>query len=98
MNVRQAVAEFVKLGPLPDEDASEETIAKHQVALERIKPPVTDEEAELLVKCFGPDDCYGGAWALLHLIESASGGIPIKEKPAEDDNEWIRYLWERSHR
>jgi hypothetical protein len=33
MNVRQAVAEFVKLGPLPDEDASEETIMKHQLLL-----------------------------------------------------------------
>jgi hypothetical protein len=98
VNVRQVVADFVKLGSLPDEDASAETITKHQRALERITRPVTDEEAELLVRCFGPDDCYGGAWALLHLIESAPGGIPIKEAPSEKDNEWIRYLWARSHR
>ncbi|MDB6032726.1 MAG: hypothetical protein JWM16_3064, partial [Verrucomicrobiales bacterium] len=26
-----------------------------------------------LVKVFGPDDYYGLAWSLLHLIESAPG-------------------------
>jgi hypothetical protein len=98
MSVRQAVADFVKLGPLPDDDASEETITKHHLALEHIKRPVTDEEAELLVKCFGPDDCYGLAWTLLHLIETAPGGIPIKEPPSEKDNEWLRRLWSGSHR
>jgi hypothetical protein len=98
MTVRQVVVEFAIMGPLPDSSASEETIAKHQARLTRIRRPVTDEEAALLVKCFGPDDCYGLAWTLLHLIESAPGGIPLKEPPSEKDNEWIKRLWARSHR
>ena len=98
MSVRHIVDEFVRLGPLPDSSASEEIIAKHQSLLTQIKKPVTDEEAEALVKCFGPDDCYGLAWTLLHLVESAPGGIPLKEIPSEAANEWIKRLWARSHR
>lgn len=98
MTIRKAVEDFVQLGPLPDSSASEETIALHQTYLQRIKRPVTDEEAALLISSFGPDDCYGLAWTLLHLIESAPGGIPIKSAPSQSDNEWIRRLWDRSHR
>jgi hypothetical protein len=98
MTVRKAVEDFVRLGPLPDSNASEESIALHQVHLQRIKRPVTDEEAALLLGSFGSDDCYGLAWTLLHLIESAPNGIPIKYKPSHSDNEWVRLLWDRSHR
>jgi hypothetical protein len=98
MTVRQVVQDFVKLGPLPASSAPEETIAKHQVQLTRINPPLTDAEAATLVSCFGPDDCYGLAWTLLHLVESAPGGIPVKEPPPETANEWIKRLWARSHR
>jgi len=98
MSVRQVVTDFVALGALPDSEASEEKIAEHQLCLTRIKRPVTDEEAALLVTCFGPDDCYGLAWTLLHLIETAPGGIPVREAPAESDNEWVKRLWARSHR
>jgi hypothetical protein len=98
MAVRKAVEDFVRLGPLPDSSAPEEIIALHQIHLQRIKRPVTDEEATLLLGSFGPDDCYGLAWTLLHLIESAPGGVPIKSEPDQSDNEWIRRLWDRSHR
>ena len=49
-----------------------------------VKPPVTDEEAEELVECFGPDeeaeelvecfgpdDCFSLAWSLVHLVETS---------------------------
>lgn len=98
MAVRKAVEDFVQLGPLPDCSAPEEAIALHQIHLQRINPPATNEEAELLVKCFGPDDCYGLAWTLLHLIESAPGGSPVKVQPSANDNEWLRRLWDSSHR
>lgn len=98
MTVRKTVDDFVRLGPLPDSNASEESIARHQVHLQRIKRPVTDEEAALLLGSFGPDDCYGLAWTLLHLIESAPSGIPLKHKPSLSDNEWLCRLWDRSHR
>lgn len=98
MSVRGEVEEFVSLGPLPDWNADEATIARHQEALMKITRPVSDDEAALLVGMFGPDDCYGLAWALLHLIESAPGGIPVKSEPSPSDNEWVRLLWDRSHR
>lgn len=98
MSVRQEVREFVNLGPLPDASADEQVIAEHEAHLHAIVSPVTDDEAALLIRSFGPDDCYGLAWTLLHLIESAPGGAPIAVEPDDTDNEWIRRLWARSHR
>jgi len=66
--------------------------------VQSITRPVSREEAFALLACFGPDDSYGLAWSLLHLIETAPGGVLIAEKPAESENEWIRRLWARSHR
>jgi hypothetical protein len=94
--IRHAVQEFVGLGPLPASDAAETDIATHESALHRITPPVTLDEAVMLSKCFGPDDCYGLAWTLVHLIETAPES-PVK-KPAADENEWTRRLWDRAQR
>ena len=98
MAIRAVVQQFLNLGPLPDTDAPVERIERHQFALEKIGRPVSDEEAALLVNCFGPDDCYGLAWSLLHLVESAPSGIPLRTQPAADENEWLQRLWARSHR
>lgn len=98
MTIRNAVSDLVALGPLPDENADEAVIARHQVCLGKISRPVSDEEAALLIGLFGPDECYGLAWTLLHLIESAPGGVPMSSPPTEDANEWRRRLWARSHR
>jgi hypothetical protein len=96
--VRSVVTEFVSLGSLPEESASEEIISHCQGLLSRIEAPVTDDEARLLVRCFGCDDSYGLAWTLLHLIETAPGGAPLDLPPVESDNEWLRRLWTRSRR
>jgi len=98
MNVRKVVEEFVRKGALPSSRASAETIADHQRLLERINRPVSDDEASLLAECFGTDDCFGLAWTLLHLIETAPSGCPIKVQPGDQVNEWIRRLWDRSSR
>jgi hypothetical protein len=39
--------------------------------LEKITKPVSDEEAQALLDPFGPDDCFGMAWTVLHMIETA---------------------------
>lgn len=44
-----------------------------------------------LVSCFGPDDCYGIAWSLLHLIESAPNPVLVSD-PGPDSNEWHQRL------
>lgn len=97
MAIRKSVEELVRLGPLPGSQAPKTTLGNYHEHLERIEIPVTDEEAALLVNCFGPDECHGLAWSLIRLIESAPGGIPITSKPRPRDNEWVRRLWSRSH-
>jgi hypothetical protein len=99
MTIREEVRALVALGPLPDSDTAEmDEMQRLQTAIERISPPVTRDEAVALLTVFGPDECYGLAWAVLHLIESTPGGIPIENAPADTENEWIRRLWARSHR
>jgi hypothetical protein len=100
MTIRSEVRELIQMGPFPaaTKDSDEHDIDRRGAALNRIARPVNDEEAAALLACFGPDEAFGLAWALLHLIETAPGGCPIKEKPDEYDNEWIRRLWDRSHR
>lgn len=99
MLIRPEVQKLIGLGPFPSSaGADEREIDRRGELLNSIKPPLTQEEATALLVCFGPDDAFGLAWALLHLIEATPGGIPIAVKPKQTDNEWIRRLWDRSHR
>jgi hypothetical protein len=75
MPMRPEIEEFVDAGPLPSEEDPVERIAAAQEMLGRIPKPVSDEEGRALATCFGPDDCYGLAWSLLHLIETAPGAL-----------------------
>jgi hypothetical protein len=98
MGSRAEVLSFAGSGPLPSSSATESAIRERESQLAAIQAPVSDEEAALLAQCFGPDDCYGLAWALVHLIETAPGGTPIKTQPPSSENEWIHLLWNRSRR
>ncbi len=87
------------MGTFPDSaNAVEDDIDRRGAVLKSIAPPVTRDEAFTLLACFGSDDAFGLAWTLLHLIETAPGGVLISPKPADSENEWIRRLWARSHR
>ncbi len=81
-------------GPLPDWDADGEEIDRRYNQLEAIAKPVTGEEARALADCFGPDDCYGVAWTLLHLIETGPNPV-LTTEPAPDAGEWHHRLWVR---
>ncbi len=99
MAIRPEVQKLINLGAFPaSSDADEHDIDQRGAILTSIKPPVTREEALALLACFGPDEAFGLAWALLHLIETIPGGPPLESKPAASENEWIRRLWDRSHR
>ncbi|KDN88095.1 hypothetical protein [Kitasatospora cheerisanensis] len=74
--MRTEVRAFVADGPLPDRDSTEEEIDRRCAQLDAIARPVTGEEAHALAACFGPDDCYGVAWTLVHLVETAPGPVP----------------------
>lgn len=72
--VRQAIAELGKLGKLPedanDDDISDDIISKYESLLTSIAPPITDEEAKVLIKIMPDDSCYGSEWTILHLLET----------------------------
>ncbi|MGW3397402.1 hypothetical protein [Streptomyces hydrogenans] len=93
--MRPEVQTFVADGPLPDWDAGEEEIERRVEQLEAIQKPVTEEEARALVACFGPDDCYGVAWTLLHLIETGPNPV-LTASPGPDANEWHQRLHNRA--
>ena len=96
--MQQAIGALLALGPLPSsEAASVETLQAFEEQLSTVQKPVTDEEACALVKLFGPDDCFGLAWTLLHLIETAPGW-PIEGALDNLEGEWIDRLRERAER
>ncbi|HEY3872228.1 MAG TPA: hypothetical protein VGM10_27955 [Actinocrinis sp.] len=94
MALRAPVTRFLANGPLPDEDQDPEAIERAEKLLEAIASPVTDEEAHALLAGFGPDGCFGLAWTLLHLIETAPGA-ETAQYPADSDNFWLQRLRER---
>jgi hypothetical protein len=91
--MREAVIELVQLGPMPTATIATDPdlVDRYAALLESIARPLSNEEACALVKIFGPDDCFGVAWTLLHLIETAPGW-PIAECLHDTSNEWVRRL------
>jgi len=70
MTIRPEVQVLVDFGPFPaSADAEVVDVERLGALLTRIAPPVTGEEAMTLLSCFGPDEAFGLAWTLLHLIE-----------------------------
>lgn len=98
MEIRQAVQDIIDAGPLPtwrDPDGSARISAISDL-IEKAPTPLTDEEAQALTVCFGPDDALGAAWALLHLIETAPGAMTATYgENGTADNEWVQKLNER---
>lgn len=92
--MRKEVTDFLALGTLPNSDSTQEDLVRFEEHILAIEAPVTDEEAEHLIECFGEDDCYGLAWTLLHLIETSPTPYP-RERPIEADNMWKSILYER---
>jgi hypothetical protein len=96
--MRPEVQELVAMGPLPHSASAADDMMRleeYQRRLEAISQPVSDEEAEALARLFGPDDYFGLAWTLVHLIESAPGWPLVDRLPAID-NQWIALLRDRS--
>lgn len=94
--MRAAVRKLLVLGPLPPESAAtEEHIRQLEVALMEIQPPLTDAEAEGLVGQLGDDSCFGLAWTLVHLIETAPGW-PLEVGLKASGTKWVSVLRERA--
>jgi len=96
--MRQEIIELIEHGTLPpSKGADVNWLKRHEELMNRVARPVTDEEACALAKLFGPDDCFGVAWSLVHLIETAPGW-PLPSCLAASNNEWIRVLRNRADR
>jgi hypothetical protein len=96
--MRPEVHELVAMGPLPDSSSGSGDMLRleeYQRLLGAIAKPVSDEESAALAGLFGPDDCFGLAWTLVHLVESAPGW-PLLDRLPSVDNEWVSLLRERA--
>jgi hypothetical protein len=93
--VREQVRKLSELGPFPSSAvASPEQALTYQQLIEQISRPLEDDEARALLDLFGPDDFFGAAWTVLHLIETAPNS-PVTARPPASANEWIRRIWMR---
>ena len=93
MFMRTQVQVLLGKGHLPNSKSDISIIQDWQQALEKIKPPLSDEEAIALTRLFpnDQDECYGLAWTLVHLVESAPSW-PIQDCLREKENPWIAHL------
>ena len=97
--MRDEIKELAKMGPLPSCQVAMQTdlrdkIERYGKLIVSIRQPVTDEEARVLARLFGPDDCFELANSLVHIVESAPGW-PLRDCLEDTSNEWIQTLRRR---
>ncbi|MGJ5176768.1 hypothetical protein ACQR16_07485 [Bradyrhizobium oligotrophicum] len=98
MVMQAAVKELLSLGPFPPSAVADiATLEKIEAALEKIQPPISEDDAKALVGLLGSDDCFGLAWTLVHLIETAPGW-PIEDALEGRSGMWIEVMNTRSYR
>lgn len=91
-HMRQEIIELCRLGAFPSSNAVDlAVIKKQEYLLLSIERPVSNDEARALMSLFGPDDYYGLAWTVLHLVESAPDW-PLWDCLEDTSNEWIQTL------
>ncbi len=102
--MRDEIRQLLAAGPLPSTKEVmaaprqfEDKFKNFESLTKAISKPVTDEEACALVTLFGPDECFGEAWTLLHLIESAPNW-PLPQCLKNESNEWVKLLKDRAVR
>jgi hypothetical protein len=91
-----SIRKLIELGKLPSiENADASILKKYQDLLLSIEEPITDEEAVGLMGVLGPDDCFGLAWTLIHIAETAPGW-PLREALADVNSEWVKTIMQRA--
>lgn len=93
--MQAAIENLSKIGALPNSIGVTVSIVQaFEQQLSEVKTPVSNDEAHALVELFGPDDCFGLAWTLLHLIETAPNW-PMVDVLDGREGLWIDRLRER---
>lgn len=92
--MRPLIADITSRGTLPsEEEATDEELESLTELLEQVPLPLTDEEALALAQTFGPDDCYGLAWTVLHMVETAPHALTLDH--SQVSSPWRETLVER---
>ncbi len=95
MSVRNEINELSILGPFPSEIKPDIALVdEYERLLRLVIPPVSDQEASVLVKLFGEDGYFGLADSCMHLIETAPGW-PLMPCLGDRTNYWINELYMR---
>ncbi len=95
--MQTTVEELLKLGPLPSStNVDVGKLERFQSLLAKVDQPIADDDARALITLFGPDDCFGLCWTLLHIIETAPSW-PMNELLVSGGNEWIDRLRDRAN-
>lgn len=93
--MQNAVRSLISLGPLPaSSDADQEHLRQVEAALAAVRTPLSQAEAEALLPVFGSDECFGLAWSLLHIVETAPDIVNVLAN-AGPGNLWVNTLRER---
>ena len=94
--MRPEVTHLVSKGPLPSSKAGVKQIKEWHEAFEKIKAPISDEEAKALTALFPgtEDDCFGLGWSLLHLVETCPHW-PLHDCLHDVGRPWIARLRQR---
>ena len=93
--MRPEVADLVRKGPLPSaRHAGVAEVQAWQEAIEAVHPPLSDSEAEGLCRTLpaDDDDCFGLAWAIVHLLESAPNWSAALLRRSGLRGHWARHL------
>jgi hypothetical protein len=82
--VRKEIFELKDIGRMPNEHIDDDSdidilINKYSEILDKIKPPITLEEGNILINLFPPHAFYDLQWDLLQLIESLYKKIDITD-------------------
>ena len=93
LNMRPEVESLICKGVLPSSMGTVGEITEWQEVVQRIEPPLSDEEAIALSALFpaGQDDCFGLVWSLIHLVETAPHW-PLEECLQDRNNPWVLHL------
>jgi hypothetical protein len=97
MQIRAPVARLIALGQLPSGSAAtSEKLQVFEAALSMVPAKLTEAEVCAVVKLFPlkEDSCFGLAWSLVHLVESASSW-PNDAALTEMSGPWKAILLER---
>jgi hypothetical protein len=92
--MRDEIKELAMMGPLPSYQVAmpsdqRDKIERYGQLIVSIQKPVSDEEARVLARLFGPDDCFELADTLVHIVESAPGWR-LWDCLEDTSNEWIQ--------